>query len=100
MPKSDSDVRATSRGTAWRALVFEESGWKTAVDFYDAGDCALSLGVVDMMAPSVETWQVEYRSEEIWADFELLLDLRDNVQSSCADTPVPPNWFEGSCFGV
>ncbi len=73
---------------------------KTAVDFYDAGDCARSLGVVDMMAPSVETWQVEYRSEEIWADFELLLDLRDNVQSSCADTPVPPNWFEGSCFGL
>lgn len=71
---------------------------KTAVDFYDAGDCARSLGVIDLMAPSVEGWQVREPNPEIWADFDLLLDLRDNAEASCSETPVPPAFFAGSCF--
>lgn len=71
---------------------------KTAVDFYDAGDCARSLGVIDLMAPSVEGWQVRNGNPEIWADFDLLLDLRDNAEAACTETPVPPSFFEGSCF--
>ena len=71
---------------------------KNTVQLYDDGDCARSLGVVEMFSPSVEGWQVRHGNAEIWEDFELLLDVRDNVEASCTETPVPPSFFEASCF--
>lgn len=66
--------------------------------FYESGDCARSLGLVDMMAPTVESWLVDYPSDDIMADFELLLDVQANVDAQCAATPVPPAFFRGSCM--
>lgn len=75
---------------------------RSAVDFYDAGDCARSLGVADMMQRSVEAWQGRDADPDIEADWNLLLDLRDNISDSCESTepvaPIQPVDSEVSCF--
>ena len=73
---------------------------RASVSFYDSGDCARSLGVIDMMSPGIEGWQVEYDSPDIRADFELMMDVRDNVQSSCTAVPVQPTSFGGGCMNL
>ncbi|MFW5921404.1 MAG: hypothetical protein ACOCUS_06145 [Polyangiales bacterium] len=66
--------------------------------FHEAGDCARSQGVVDMMVPSVEGWQERYDDPDIAADYELLLGLRGNVSASCTQRPLEPDYFAGSCM--
>lgn len=79
-------------------------GLRAAVTLYEDGDCARSLGAIDMMSDTVEIWQGSvYADPDIRADWDLLLDLRDNVQSACEASgpvePTPPRSFEGGCFG-
>jgi Ca-activated chloride channel family protein len=79
-------------------------GLRAAVNLYQDGDCARSLGAIDMMSDTVEIWQGSvYADPDIRADWELMLDLRDNVQLACETSgpvePTPPRSFEGGCFG-
>lgn len=81
--------------------------FKGVVEFYEAGDCARSLGVVDMMQTSVGAWLGKYSDTDIDSDNNLLLKLRQNVLDACSvstsggapsvPTPVEPTDFEGGC---
>ncbi len=72
---------------------------KAVVELYDAGDCARALGVIDMMAPSIEGWQGRYTDPDIRADEALLFDLGRNVEQKCGSvTPVPAVGFGGGCM--
>lgn len=76
---------------------------RSVIDFYEAGDCARALGVADMMQWTVDLWQGVYSDPDVAADNDLLLDLRDNVATTCVEArgpvePVEPQRFEGSCF--
>ena len=72
---------------------------RAAVQLYHEGDCARAKGVIDMMAPSVELWQGRFDDPDIDADYELLLDLRDNLQDACEATdPIEPIQFSGGCM--
>lgn len=77
-----------------------------ATTFYSDGDCARAMGVVDMMAPAVEGWQAEYDNPDIWADYDLMLSVRRNVEAQCTTTraiapePVQPESFHGSCMFI
>jgi hypothetical protein len=76
---------------------------RAATVFHDGGDCARAMGVIDMVAPTVEVWQAEYDNPDIWADFELLLALRANVAASCTSVrPIEPrDRTDGpSCFYI
>ena len=75
---------------------------RATVDFYQAGDCARSLGVVDMMQQSVGGWLGKYQDTDITDDNNVLLALRKNVENACAKqtsavTPVEPTSFDGGC---
>jgi Ca-activated chloride channel family protein len=75
---------------------------RASTSFFADGDCARSMGVVDMMAPAVEGWQAEYDNPDIWADYDLMLSLRSNVETQCnvvrAVAPVQPESFSGGCM--
>jgi Ca-activated chloride channel family protein len=77
---------------------------RAATQLYDEEDCARSLGVIDMMSGSVELWQgTEFADPDIAADWELMLDLRDNIRTQCeatfgSVTPVEPRSFPGGCM--
>jgi Ca-activated chloride channel family protein len=71
---------------------------RATTTFYDDGDCARALGLIDMVAPTVESWLAEFPSEDISADFDLLMDVQDNTRTSCTVTPIPPAFFAGSCM--
>ena len=75
---------------------------RASTSFYADGDCGRSLGVIDMMAPAVEGWQAEYDNPDIWADYDLMLSLRSNVQTQCERVrpvaPIQPESFSGSCM--
>ena len=69
--------------------------------FYEAGDCARAMGLVDLVTPGVELWQARYDDVDIDADYRLMLQLRQNVEDACVVTaPVPPQDFEGGCMGI
>ena len=74
------------------------------LDFYDAGDCARAIGVVDMMQLSVDGWQGHFDDPDIDADNHLLLDVRANVAAQCESSepvaPVQPRGFEGGCMMI
>jgi len=71
---------------------------RAAVEFHQAGDCARALGVIDMVAPTVERWLAEWDNPDIIADFELLMRLRANIEAACQTQPVQPQFFSGSCM--
>ena len=74
---------------------------RTAVDFYHSGDCSRALGVIEMMQPSIEAWQAEFRDPDIEADWALLSSLERNLGAACsAKRPIPPRDFSGSCFFI
>lgn len=77
---------------------------RAAVDFYDAGDCARAMGIAELMRRSVEGWQARSADPDIDADWNLLLDLTQNVQESCTSSepvaPVPPRDFSGGCMMI
>lgn len=79
---------------------------RATVDFYHAGDCSRALGVIDMVAPTVELWQAEYDNPDIWADLDLVLALRANIESQCtvsgrpAPMSRPPESFAGGCMMI
>ncbi|WP_437875805.1 hypothetical protein [Sorangium sp. So ce513] len=73
-----------------------------ALDFYQAGDCQRSLGVIDMMKPSVGAWLGEYQDTDIQDDNNLMLTLRQNIEKACRESqsstePIPPGDFDGGC---
>lgn len=75
-----------------------------AVSLHESGDCPRSLGVIDMMSDTVEIWQGSvYADPDILADWQLMLELRDNLDVACSAggpvEPVPPRTFSGGCFG-
>lgn len=80
-------------------------GLRAATSLYESGDCARSLGAIDMMSETVEIWQAStYSDPDIQADWMLMLDLRDNIETACMTRgapvdPQPPRSFEGGCFG-
>ncbi len=79
-------------------------GLNAAVTLFEDGDCARSLGAIDMMSDTVEIWQASvYADPDIRADWDLMLDLRDNLQMACERSgpvePIPPRSFAGGCFG-
>jgi Ca-activated chloride channel family protein len=77
---------------------------RAATELYDAADCARAVGVIDMMSRSVELWQAtEYGDPDIAADWDLMLDLQDNIETQCEATfgpvtPVEPRTFPGGCM--
>ncbi len=79
--------------------------FKGVVEFYEAGDCARSVGLVDMMQTSVGAWLGKYTDSDILNDNNLLLKLRENVKNACVEAtaggapivPVQPTDFEGGC---
>ncbi|GAB4204428.1 MAG: hypothetical protein OHK0013_19370 [Sandaracinaceae bacterium] len=77
---------------------------RAATELYDAADCARAIGVIDMMSRSVELWQAtEYADPDIAADWDLMLDLQDNIRAQCTATfgpvdPVEPRTFPGGCM--
>lgn len=77
---------------------------RASTELFDVEDCERSLGVIDMMSRSVELWQgTEFADPDIAADWELMLDLRDNVRTQCEAifgpvTPVEPRGFPGGCM--
>jgi Ca-activated chloride channel family protein len=77
---------------------------RASVEFYSGGDCARAIGVVDMMAPSVEGWQGKYADPDIDDDYQLMLMLRQNLTNKCqSEEPVEPvNMSEdfASCFFI
>lgn len=78
---------------------------RASVEFYEAGDCARAIGTVDMVSEAVEIWQASvFADPDTTADFQLLLDVRDNLVTTCtADgagiDPIEPRNFRGGCFG-
>ncbi|XXT22828.1 hypothetical protein WME94_14880 [Sorangium sp. So ce429] len=73
-----------------------------ALDFYQAGDCQRSLGVIEMMRPSVGAWLGEYSDTDIQDDNNLMLMLRQNIENACRESqsstePTPPGDFDGGC---
>lgn len=74
-----------------------------SLDFYEAGDCSRSLGVIDMMAPAVSAWMGEYSDTDITDDNNLMLLLRQNIENACVQAtsepvdPVSPRDFDGGC---
>jgi Ca-activated chloride channel family protein len=78
---------------------------RASTELFDAGDCAHAMGVLDMFAPAVEVWQARYDDPDIAADFELMLDLHDNLRGICSQggrtvQPREPRNFHGGCFGL
>jgi Ca-activated chloride channel family protein len=77
---------------------------RAATELYDAADCARAIGVIDMMSRSVELWQAtELADPDIAADWDLMLDLQDNIRTQCTATygpvdPVEPRTFPGGCM--
>jgi len=72
------------------------------LDFYQAGDCDRALGLVDMMGTPVSAWLGQYPDTDITDDNNLMLMLRNNVETACAlaSTPVEPTEpmdFNGGC---
>ncbi|HZO15875.1 MAG TPA: hypothetical protein VFB62_21525 [Polyangiaceae bacterium] len=64
---------------------------RATTELYEGGDCARSMGVIDMMAPSVQGWNAYFTDPDIDADNDLLLRLGQNVASHCtARGPVKP----------
>ncbi|CAN91172.1 conserved hypothetical protein yfbK-containing vWFA domain [Sorangium cellulosum So ce56] len=73
-----------------------------ALDFYQAGDCRRSLGVIEMMKPSVGGWLGKYSDRDIQDDNNLMLMLRQNIEEACrasqsSTEPTPPFDFDGGC---
>ncbi|WP_437688827.1 hypothetical protein [Sorangium sp. So ce176] len=73
-----------------------------ALDFYQAGDCRRSLGVIEMMKPSVGAWLGAYSDTDIQDDNNLMLTLQQNIENACRESqsstePTPPFDFEGGC---
>ncbi|WP_437957287.1 hypothetical protein WME76_39145 [Sorangium sp. So ce119] len=73
-----------------------------ALDFYQAGDCQRSLGVIEMMRPSVGAWLGRYSDTDIQDDNNLMLTLRQNIENACRESqsstePTPPFDFDGGC---
>lgn len=77
-------------------------GLRASLSFYESGDCARALGVVDMMKTSVGAWLGKFSDTDITDDNNLMLQLRNNIENACsqASTPVdptPPSNFDGGC---
>lgn len=74
---------------------------RATTTLYDAGDCARSLGLVDMFRPSIEGWLGTFYDVDLDQDHKLLEKLRENVRAACETTspvaPVEPRDFEGGC---
>jgi Ca-activated chloride channel family protein len=78
---------------------------KAVLDFYQAGDCARALGVVEMMQPPLSAWLGDYPDSDITDDNNLMLKLRNNVNDACMQSqssvepvePQPPQDFDGGC---
>ncbi|MBK8254448.1 MAG: hypothetical protein IPK82_17490 [Polyangiaceae bacterium] len=73
-----------------------------AVDFYQTGDCARALGVIDMMQTPVGAWLGQYSDTDIQDDNLLMLQLRQNIQNACSASqsttvPIEPTNFSGGC---
>ena len=76
-----------------------------ALDFYQAGDCARAIGVVDMMQTSVSAWLGEYSDTDIADDNNLMLKLQQNIEVACEAAlspnevidPIEPTGFDGGC---
>jgi Ca-activated chloride channel family protein len=73
-----------------------------SLDFYQAGDCARAMGVVDMMQTSVSAWLGKYPDTDISDDNNLMQHLRQNIQNACqaaatSVTPIEPTSFGGGC---
>lgn len=65
--------------------------FRASVEFYAAGDCARAMGVIDMMAPSVEGWQGKYADPNIDEDYLLMRMLRENLSAHCtSEQPIQP----------
>jgi Ca-activated chloride channel family protein len=76
---------------------------KSATELYEAGDCARAIGLVDMVDPTIPMWQDRYDNPDIWADYDLLMQLRMNLLDACAaqaPTPIQPTQFSGGCMGL
>lgn len=73
-----------------------------ALDFYEVGDCQRALGVVDMMQASVGAWLGKYTDTDITDDNNLMLMLRQNIETTCdaalsPTEPIEPMDFGGGC---
>jgi Ca-activated chloride channel family protein len=73
---------------------------RATLAFYEAGDCARALGIVQMMRPGIKLWQDEFHDPDIDADAALLEKLGDNIEARCELTAIEPIDFEGGCFGI
>lgn len=77
---------------------------RSAVSFYDDGDCAHAQGVIDMMDLSLEPWNRRRPDPDITADGELMQGLRTALTRRCrAVSPVQPRdsrRFGGGCFAI
>ena len=89
-----------SRSTA----SISERSERAATELYDASDCSRAVGVIDMMGRAVDLWQTsEYGDPDTAADWELLLQLRANIETQCEATfgpvtPIEPRSFAGGCM--
>ncbi|MEZ4299156.1 MAG: hypothetical protein R3B70_29675 [Polyangiaceae bacterium] len=75
---------------------------KASLDFFQAGDCARSLGVIDMMQTPVSAWLGEFSDLDIEDDNNLMMMLRQNIKNACEDAqsstvPIEPTNFNGGC---
>jgi len=79
-------------------------GLRAATELFDASDCSRAVGVIDMMGRAVDLWQTsEYADPDTAADWQLLLDLRENIETQCEATfgpvtPIEPRSFAGGCM--
>lgn len=75
---------------------------RASLDFYQAGDCEGSLGVIEMMKPAVSAWLGKYTDSDITDDNNLMFKLRFNIENACTEAqssvdPSPPSDFDGGC---
>jgi Ca-activated chloride channel family protein len=73
-----------------------------SLDFYQAGDCQRALGLIDMMQTSVGAWLGKYTDTDITDDNNLMLMLRQNIETTCdaalsPTEPIEPTDFGGGC---
>jgi len=71
---------------------------RTSTAFYEEGDCGQAAGVVDLMEPGVEEWQLRYSNPDTAADMRLLYDLQSNILDSCESVAVQPRFLNAGCF--
>jgi Ca-activated chloride channel family protein len=67
--------------------------------FYE-GSCAEARGMIPMMAPMIDEWQLRFDDPDLDADWALMLQLDEVIAGQCDQEPREPRTVALGCFGI